>query len=358
MWLRIPCTLSAAALLLEWIPTAAAAEPYLAVRTGLQCSQCHTNRTGGGGRNAFGNIYGQTRLPLRPTGFRGRSLNDFAAVGGNLRVAAFGTIGRSTPRAAVEIDESNVQLELRPVADRLTVYFDETLGPAGASAREAFVLLEGLPANGYVKAGKFLLPYGLRLPDDREFIREQTGFTYDTPDQGLELGIEPGSLTIVVALSNGSQGAAEADDAKQITGSVALALRRLRLGASASRNEGGGSRRTVLGGYAGVSTGRITLLGEADLVRDDGAASGRVERLAAYVEGDVLLRRGLNVKLTYGFLDPDTEIAENARVRARFGVEAFPVAFLQLSAFYTLLQDIPQARTDVDRVSLEMHAYF
>jgi hypothetical protein len=77
-----------------------------------------------------------------------------------------------------------------------------------------------------------------------------------------------------------------------------------------------------------------------------------------YVEADLLARQGINIKATYGYLDPSRAIAENARVRGRMGVELYPVSSLRLSAFYLLLDDIPQARTDIDRWNLELYVFF
>src|SRR3990172_5419860 len=110
-------------------------EPYLSVRTGFRCSQCHINRSGGGGRTEFGSIYAQTKLPMRSTAFRSRSLNELVAVAANFRVLASGAVSQTTPRTSIGLEEANVQVEARVIRDVLAVYVDETLGPGGASAR-------------------------------------------------------------------------------------------------------------------------------------------------------------------------------------------------------------------------------
>jgi hypothetical protein len=334
---------------------AATEEPYLSVRTGLKCSVCHVNRSGGGARNDFGIAYAQTQLPARNQGFdfRNRRLNDWLSVGADVRILASGTVSDATPRTSIDTDKANVMLEARVIPRVLALYIDETVGPGRASARELFALVEDLPLNGYAKVGKFLLPYGLRLVDDQEFIRDRTGFSYRTPDQGVEVGIEPGPVSLFVAVTNGAQGASENDDDKQVTGSAAWITRRFRIGASASHDGGATDRQNVVGGFAGFNVGALVVLGEADWILGQDK-----DQFVAYGEGNVLLRRGINAKVTYGYHDRDADVPEDQRVRMRLGLEAFPIPFLQLSGFYTVLDDIPQASGQQDKVGIELHLYF
>jgi hypothetical protein len=336
----------------------AAAEPYLALRTGLKCSSCHTNGTGGGNRNAFGGIYAQTQLPMRSGTVVSRNLTEFLQFGADLRVEGSGTFDESTPRTSMGLDVAQLYVAAELLENRLVLYIDQTVGPDRAVAREAFGMVKRLPGESYIKAGKFLLPYGLRLQDDAEYIRERTGFSYFTPDQGVEVGLEPGPLALAVALTNGNSGAVENDNGKQVTSSAAMVFRRFRFGASASLNDGASVRREAVGGFGGVGVGPLVLLGEVDFVRDKPVAGDTVRQLMAYGEADWLLVRGLNAKVTYGWLDPNMDIDENERVRARFGLEAFPTPFLRFAGFYSLLKDIPQATTDLDRWSVEAQVVF
>jgi len=339
----------------------AAPEPYLAVRTGLKCSACHVNRSGGGGRSAYGSVYAQTQLALRGGTVRNRALNDFLALGWDVRALGSGVVEdyqQGSPRTAIELGEANAYLEARMIERKLALYLDQTLGPGPASAREAFALIEGLPLNGYAKAGKFLLPYGLRLQDDAEFIRAQTGFSYKTPDQGIEMGFEPGALSFFIAVSNGTAGAAEDNNGKQFTSTLAIVKRPFRLGGSASRNEGNGlARRDVFGGFAGFAVGPLSVLGEVDQIAERVQSGTELKQLAGYVEGDFLAAKGVNAKVTYGYFDKNLDVPEDQRVRLRFGLELFPVGYLRAAAFYTADLWIPQA-TAPDRVSLELHLHF
>jgi hypothetical protein len=345
----------------------AADEPYLALRTGLKCSQCHVNRTGGGGRNDFGSAWAQTQLPTKSLPYRSRSINDWISVGFDLRAKASGLVSDATPRTTVEINEAQVHIQASLIRNYLAFYLDQTVGPDRAFIREGFALVEGLPGNGYAKAGKFLLPFGLRVWDDDAFIRTVTGFTYKTPDIGFEIGFEPGPLSLALALSNGSTSGIDENSDKQVTGSAALVFPRFRLGASATRNSAPGAARSIFGGFAGVQLGPLGLLGEADAIFDsfDGQPDG--EQFIGYVEGNLLLYRGVNLRVTYGYHDPSVdfglrdevmEVVEDQRIRMRFGLETFPVSFVQVSGFYTVVEDIPQVTTDRDQVSLEVHLHF
>ena len=125
---------------LPWAP--AWAEPWIALKTGLKCSACHVNRSGGGARNDFGSIYAQTRLTWAPGEVQSRAISDFLFVGFDLRLKASGTVSESSPRTAIDLDEAQAYLEARLVRDRIALYIDQTVGPNRAVARELFALIE------------------------------------------------------------------------------------------------------------------------------------------------------------------------------------------------------------------------
>ncbi len=339
-------------------PPSAAAEPWIAVKTGLNCSACHVNRTGGGARNDFGSVYAQTRLPWRPGEVRSRALSDVLSVGLDFRLKASGTVSDAEPRTAIDLDEAQVYLEARLVRDRIALYIDQTVGPDRAVARELFALLEKLPANGYAKAGKLLVPFGLRLKDDEEFVRSVTGFNYDTPDQGLEIGVEPGPWSIAVSLSNGSVGASENNSGKLASAVLAYVRGAYRLGLSGARNSGDGQRRDVYGGFGGLRVGPVALLGELDFIEERSPASSPRRQFVGFAEADLSVRQGVNGKVTYGVHDRNRDVPEDQRVRWRFGLEVFPTRFVQVSGFYVLEEDIPQATRDLDRLLLELRLHF
>jgi len=347
------------------------AEPYLAVRNGFKCSQCHVNRTGGGKRTDFGFLFTQTALPIRkpkPEGsgvlgkLRSPLQSEFVSFGANFRLNSRTVFHRDSDIPddfGFDVSEGNLYVHAK-FGDSLSFYIDQTVAPGSASNREAFGLVEHLPANGYLKFGRMLLPYGFRLLDDDAFIRQVTGFTYANQDLGVEYGVEPGPLSVVVALSNGTQGASENNKAKQVSTVVQRVKRHYRVGGSGSYNDGPGANRLVAGAFAGFSMGRITALFEADFVRDrDEGAGTEVEQLAVFGEVDFLLMRGLNLKFAYGVHDPDTRLKENHRDRFTFGIEVFPVAFTQVSVFYYLRRDIPQnSLADDDTLLAQFHFFF
>ncbi|ETX03505.1 MAG: hypothetical protein ETSY2_33280 [Candidatus Entotheonella gemina] len=365
----------------------ALSEPYLAVRGGYKCSQCHNNITGGGKRNGFGLIYTQTTLPhkiisastlqriLSPAGassadpnygtFITNTFADFLSFGGDLRVenrTRFSE-GPLETTNSLDVTEANLYIEALILRDFLSFYIDERLGPNAASSREVFGLIR-TPRwwNFYVKGGKFLLPYGWRLQDDSAFIRDRTGINYATPDTGVEFGLEPGPLTFSMALTNGAGGGSDNNLFKQITLRAETVFRHWRAGWSFAYNDTDAARRVMYGPFAGFTLGRLTLLGEVDVIEDRMAESGEtIKQLAVFSSLNVLLTRGVNFKLSYELLDPNrSDNSKNdKRTRLTIGLEPFLTQFLQVRLFYRLNDGIPQRPIErADEVVVEFHLFF
>src|SRR5262249_45076157 len=106
----------------------AMSEPYLAVRQGLECINCHVNPTGGGLRNAFGSTFAQQLLPAKPatSPVMSGAISDLVRVGADVRANWSDT---STPNRAddsgFELDQARAYAAVTLVPERLLLYVDE-----------------------------------------------------------------------------------------------------------------------------------------------------------------------------------------------------------------------------------------
>jgi len=316
-------------------------------------------------RTPFGGLYSQLTLPQHLLKWReGENLlpedpEARLAYGGDARFQALAVSSPSGPDVfSFEVPEANLYLEGRLIPGHLSVYVDEKLGPGGAGARELFALGQFKAWDTYIKVGKFMPPYGWRLPDDAAYIRQQTGFTYSAPDVGVEVGIAPGRWSAQLAVVNGASGGQEDNRSKQGSLLVQTRFKTWRFGVSASDNIAGGATVTQTGAFGGISLGRFVLLGEIDRRRTEDD-TGAHKRLIAFAEADLQIIRGLNVKFTHDWTDPDDDISTDARVRDSLGVEWIPIPFVQLRLYARRSDGPPQLEGTRDKqAELELHIYF
>src|SRR5262249_54728151 len=143
-------------------------------------------------------------------------LDDRLSVGGDFRFLNQSVFEEGNTSNSFQTDKANLYLGVQLLPDTIDFYLDESVAPGGAQSREIFGMFTAMPAHGWVKAGKFILPYGIRLEDDNAFIRQVTGFNFQNPDLGAEVGFEPGSWSIVASITNGTAGALDNNTSKQV----------------------------------------------------------------------------------------------------------------------------------------------
>ncbi|WP_129774740.1 porin family protein [Peristeroidobacter soli] len=326
----------------------AQAEPYFAVREGLKCASCHFNPAGGGMRNAFGNAWAQTALPARRIEGTGTDawtgmLNSFVALGGNLRAnATYTDVPNTKASSEFELQEMRAYLAVTAIPDRLAVYIDQRLAPGGSTNLEAFARYTTKDQHWSMQAGQFYLPYGLRLEDDDAFIRQVTGITFATPDQGVQVGYESAQWTAQLAVTNGTASGPETDEGKQASVRAEHVQSIWRVGAGFNYNHTSEGNRQMQGVFAGVRTGPIAWLAEADYLKDETLGPTERKQWVGLIEGNWLISRGQNLKLTAEVFEPDTDVDEDEQNRFSLVWEYVPFQFLQLRVGARLYDGIPQ----------------
>ena len=345
------------------------AEPHIATRTGFQCSACHVNHTGGGKRTEFGARYGLFNLPGYPVPVpEGEQLFDGTvssrfSVGVDFRGvnASRFTSPETTNRFATQ--EMNVYGDLELIRERVRLYADVRLAPGGAQAREIVALVENLPGHLYVKAGRFFAPFGWRVLDDGAFIRARTGFNFQSPDDGVEVGWQPGRFFGSLAVTNGNGGAADDNTNKRVSALASWARPRFRIGGSFAANRQGDVGTRLAGLMGGVKLhDRVVALGEIDFGRDDDDAAGMTTRkLLGFSELDLLLPRGWNLKTAFDYEDPDRSESGDEVNRVTVAAEWFATQYLQFRALWRRTDRPPEVRgvffEDDRELVLEAHLF-
>jgi hypothetical protein len=353
------------------------AEPYIAVKNNMPCAACHVNPIGGGARNNYGSFYGTHTLPQTAGSqalFDSAKISDSFRLGANLRANYYQSDRDSTTGSSAtdqqteqettrtfETQSAQIYMVLQPKDSRFSLYIDEQVAPGGALNREAFVLAQ-LGKSHYLKMGRMLLPYGIRIEDDTAFIRQATGFNFDAGDNGVELGLQYGKTLINLVASNGSSNATNDDNRMQLIARVEYLGSQWRVGGTALVNDAKLGERTQTNLFAGFNLLGFVFLAETDYIVDEsiaGVFSEFQEQRVYFFEVNRELTKGLNLKITTEYLDPDTYIAENHRTRNSLLVEYTPYANIQFRAGLRDGEDIPQRATgNFLDVFAQVHLYF
>lgn len=374
---------------------AAYAEPYFAVREGMKCSACHTNVSGGGMRTSLVATHAKELLHYpsflgklsNPPEFFTGEINPYVSLGANLRVsntAIFQDLGVNgrvdndkvfrgrLQQNRFDVTQAVLYGELRLIPDKLSLYIDQRLQPQ-TDNREAFALLKGVfPWNGFLKAGRMFLPYGLQLQDDTAFIRGgyngsvNTGFSFNQQQAGVQIGIEPGPFSAMLSITDGPPG----DRDVQVTGTVYTVfdelpvVRNVLAGASFSRVGPPSTQTMLFGFFAGTNIERFTFLGEVDFRQDKNAATnGRsIGRFILYGEANYLAFDWLNIKTAVDYADDDGDLSSrgnDSENRVSVGLEPFLNRFMQPRLFYRIGNGV-KSRPDHNQNVLiaEMNVFF
>ncbi len=389
----VPALLVSLSLVLLVAPRRAHTVPLYAARTGLMCQSCHFDPNGGGPRNEFGFGFAKNRhtLAAEDSTSPWKDLTLTNRVGENMPVY-FGINQRFMLLANRHTDvdraerlgffnmENAIQLAFQPHSRLTLVYTVDgfALGPPNVvRSKEAFGIIGGLPGDGYVKAGRIRLPFGLRMDDHTVATRWGFGdfgtggsfLPYDPrfPDMGVEIGMDRDGWFGRAAFTDGASSV--------LSSSGHAEAKTVKVGYNTTWYQGGLSvyddfqksgttpveRFTRWGYYGMTHHGPFALLGEIAAGTDENkVAKLKTNLLAGFIELDWSAHRQYNMRVRYDRAEldrsPDQAIRDQ-NTFSRYAVEGewVPVPFAELRWTYRYLDAKETGAPDERQAYLQFH---
>jgi hypothetical protein len=364
----IAAAILAAGMLAAW---QAGAVPRYSARYEQNCALCHVNPGGGGLRTAYAV---QDLVPKELAMSSGRPealamldhrLGRNIEYGVDFREVFFASTARASlaPPQGFFLMQADLYMAFQ-LDPRVTLYYDRGQG----NLSEVFGLLHALPFDGWAKAGRFTPAYGWKFDDHTMFVRGEEGFQPPlNTDTGVELGVSPKNTELQVGLFNGTRGGGLDSDRRLAM--TANASRRVRAGpvsllagVSGYSQPGHEVDLNVGGVFGSLSAWNVTWLGQSDWIRRQQELTGRVQSgLATSHELAVALRRGVEIKGTYDFADPDRHLRTGAKSRWGVTLFAMPRSFVTAEAAWrrTHVDDGPLLRArDFDEGVFQLHLLY
>jgi len=329
-------------------------------KCGLSCRVCHVNPAGGMIRNRTGEYFGTKTLPLwtasdetERTGPGTVGPGVPLSIGGDFRFMNLITDmdGKTEPHYFPMQGDLYLNARLMKYVSFTSQFGLERGG--NAAVREVFGLVDNLPYNAYLKAGKFVPPYGHRLEDHTAYIRSKIAFDHSRPEtyvSGIEAGADPLVLFTNIAYFN-EDATPSADTGRLGKGVSGIAGWRglwLTLGGSYLTisdfrvTPASSTDRSSYGVFGSLRFSRIALLFEYDKVKDEISSAGiQSDRnsMVSFNELDYRVAKGVNAKVRYETFDPDDDISGDDLKRYMAGIDLHPFPYIEFNLQYRHTDD-------------------
>ena len=229
--------------------------------------------------------------------------------------------------------------------------------------RELFFMVNSLKGNTYVRAGRFTLPYGWRVPDHTAFIRSYTGFDQYRQGYGVEVGTAPnewwGNLALYGQGVENWPGENNLTRGLGTTGQGGYKGLGYQLGGTAHLFRGEEGYQETGGGLMfGLNFDPIITLAEVDWMRTRfSETQDPTDMLVAYLE--VQARNplmGLTPRVRYEWVDPNIDFEEDHQHRFLLGAEWFPVSYLSVDLAYRMAL-LPGGLDPISEMLLQLHTF-